>query len=796
MINVHSIGLNKIVTFDKVALKIEKAPLTFVYGRNYDADDEEGVTGNGTGKSVLFSSIANLRYQAPPTAHKKKSKKDMLSRKGAKIRLLLSANKTKSILTQSASGYSITEDGVDQQFKRIADAEDRVAELIPLTPVEYYTTAFLATNRKFSMQAATDSDRLLWFTEIFRFDFFDHLQKHFSKKARLVKDDEIRMQVLEAARLSLKAKIKKAKESTQHVDLTALEKEKRKLDGKIQEINDRLFELNRLQPDAETLVQTYERIDKLQSKHNLSGDQSERVAKLKAQRKALRSWDDYDSEHRSWSKASATYQERVEALQQKARVKRFKKEILKELKSELKESEAALERIEREFKEAQRDHDRYLELKADQKRIAKKLLPEEVTDSKDGIEASLAQARVTAKLRRLLDQDHDHEDGECPTCLSKIDLSSIRRAVKTAEKAIPTLEEKLEALEAQALLKTIKKKIKDLNFDEGRIEGLDSDRSQTRASVKGLEQRIEALDDLEQLIAKGAPEEPEAPSMKRPKRSLDEINDELEVISKLGSLQESIEATLKKSDFSAFSDKPIDSHASAKAIAKVLNLESEELTGKQRKRQSKLSDVSSTLSDLSAKQAELDLYIRERKDTVGEMEKLAPSLANKKVVDGLLKFYSSKSQRAKAANTVCTLLESNLNQYRDLIFAEPFKFTVEATDTGISMMVDRGNGPPTDVRFLSAAEADCFNCLHLLSILPLIPSSRRLNMVVLDEPCAHAHQVTRRVFRDRYLPVLCSVVPHVFVITQNDDDYIDGARKLLVIKENGVSRLEEVEPTN
>ena len=134
--------------------------------------------------------------------------------------------------------------------------------------------------------------------------------------------------------------------------------------------------------------------------------------------------------------------------------------------------------------------------------------------------------------------------------------------------------------------------------------------------------------------------------------------------------------------------------------------------------------------------------------------------------------------------------------YCELIFVEPFEFTVEAKETGISMLVDRGNGHKTDVRFLSAAEADCFACLHLLSILPLIHDSRRLNMAVLDEPMCHAHEVTRRVFRDKFLPVLCTVVPHVFVITQNEDDYIDGSRKIHFIKECGVSRIEDVHKTN
>ena len=801
MIHVNSITLRNVVSFRKAKLKVTKSPLTFVFGRNHDADDEEGITGNGTGKSLLFSSIPNLRYSAPPTARAKKSKKDLLYKKGAQIGLSLTNHEGSYDLVQHASGFDVHLDGADQQIKRIPDAEKYIAEILPLSDVEFYTTCFLATNRKFSMQSATDSERLEYFTSIFKFDFFDKLQSYFSKQARAIKDDEIRMQVLEQNLLSLETKTRSIKRELKGIDLDSLAESQANLDAKVRKINDKLFELNRLHAEASNLVTVTRRLDKLMQRYTADSSPKNRASALKAMRAASREWRDYARDKARWSELKAELEAEQKSLRDRLPSK-MGSNFEEQLCARLDEAQAELDKVNEQLRAEEqkfRDH------KALNKQIVS--LDRLIGDCKESstaedLESEIARCKITLKLQHFLSK-HDAEEGhgagsECPTCLSQVDLNSVRRAVKSAVKALPALEQRLEIAQALVERKELKRKLKTLAFDKSVGEDLYEASVAEKADVSTYQQHQETYRSFVQVERKLKKlDRPEKPNSDKPDIEYDAINEELELCLEILTQQEAQVEILSSVDLSEHGIE--GNKASLKAVLKAedsVRREVESLEAELKKVQTKLSSVNGTLTTVNAKKAEFDLYKRERLEAQAEADKLRPNLEKKKIVDSLLKFYSSKGQRAKAADAICTLLEANLNMYRELIFVEPFEFTVEAKESGISMLVDRGNGHKTDVRFLSAAEADCFSCLHLLSILPLIHDSRRLNMAVLDEPMCHAHEVTRRVFRDKFLPVLCTVVPHVFVITQNEDDYIDGSRKIHIIKECGVSRIEDVHKTN
>jgi DNA repair exonuclease SbcCD ATPase subunit len=184
------------------------------------------------------------------------------------------------------------------------------------------------------------------------------------------------------------------------------------------------------------------------------------------------------------------------------------------------------------------------------------------------------------------------------------------------------------------------------------------------------------------------------------------------------------------------------------------------------------------------------VYRSEFEQTEAEIAKLTPSMQNKKLLEILVKVYGPKGLRAHAAQSVCKLFETNLNHYRDLIFIEPFSFSVTASDTGVSILVDRNNGDSdsiSDVRNLSGAESNCFQLLSLISLLPLIPKKDRVNLVVLDEPTSHQDPKSRALFNERFLPVLREIVPCVYVITPHADDVSPDSGEWVVQKKDGVS---------
>lgn len=70
----------------------------------------------------------------------------------------------------------------------------------------------------------------------------------------------------------------------------------------------------------------------------------------------------------------------------------------------------------------------------------------------------------------------------------------------------------------------------------------------------------------------------------------------------------------------------------------------------------------------------------------------------------------------------------------------------------------------------------------------MLPNDRRTNFIVLDEPDSHMDSVSREKFITDFVPHLCSVIPSVYIMTPNDDTYVD-ANNMIVIKEKGVSIL-------
>ena len=60
-------------------------------------------------------------------------------------------------------------------------------------------------------------------------------------------------------------------------------------------------------------------------------------------------------------------------------------------------------------------------------------------------------------------------------------------------------------------------------------------------------------------------------------------------------------------------------------------------------------------------------------------------------------------------------------------------------------------------------------------------------MLTLDEPCAHMDEVFRHKFLKVFLPSLSEIVPNLFIITPNKDDYSEGSQSWIVRKEDGKS---------
>lgn len=155
--------------------------------------------------------------------------------------------------------------------------------------------------------------------------------------------------------------------------------------------------------------------------------------------------------------------------------------------------------------------------------------------------------------------------------------------------------------------------------------------------------------------------------------------------------------------------------------------------------------------------------------------------------------YGQKGLKNLAIQRVCQTIESNMNTNASLLFDEPIKFTIEVSETEMNILAHREyqkEASIADIRRLSGAEGRAVNLLLPMSILPLVPSERRLNLMVLDEPTANMDEPAVDMVINKFLPKLQTLVPHVVVLSPIELPVdIDDAEVWTVTRENGRSTM-------
>ncbi len=782
MIEVESAGLDNVVYFKSAHVALNKNPLTFIRGSNLDSDPATP-TGNGTGKSLFFSALPTVAYASPPTSTKKKAKKEVLGKKSL-FTIKLKNNNTRYEIRQAASKYTILKNGVDTEIRTVPLAEQEIREVIfPLTEIEYYSHGYVSTLRPYLITTDTDSNRLEHMSSIFRLDDYASMRSFFATKLRSVKDNEVRVAVLEQKALTLKDKIKRVAKLVSDASLSASRKEHKELEQVINVLVAKEFEELKTKQLLTTLLSIETELDTLRKQYKSKESPKAYLAWLKAQKALVKTWEEYDSLNSSYKRNTKSIQEKIDALKLPSRSKKVISAAKEKTDKLLEELEPMLEKLEEQFKA-------YQAVEKKLKPLASELA--EFGDEVDEVQpktdyaSEIESLKLSLKLQKLL--DHDHLEGNaCPTCMSEVDLENIRKVVSKAKKRLPPLQRKFEIQQLLLKIKTLKGELREVKLDGKKLD-------ETRLSVElctGSNEEAEAElriwkkhKDLNETLSDiKAPKKPdEKPDTKL---SYDELDAEMEMCNAI--LQHVQSRTKLLENNPAIAD-----CRTVKAV-KVKNKEVEEkleaLGTKLEKARRRSAELSSTIEKQTNLQAEHSLYVEELSENQAEIKKIKPSSDDKKILEVLIKAYSSKGLKTIVANRICALLQSNLNLYRPLIFVEPFTFAIHASETGLAIRVDRGNGIESDVRNLSGAESNCFALLFLLSLLPLIPDARRLSMVTLDEPTAHCDDVTRRLFLDSYLPALCEVVPHVYVITNHPDDHMVGSNEWIIVKRKGVSSL-------
>lgn len=782
MLHILGLDLSNVVTFKKLSVDFNNN-LTYVRGLNLDSD-RANPTSNGAGKSLMFSTLANVVYQSIPTSAKKRSKKDILKQKGSTVGLILkpSEDGPEYEILQTAKGYKIYQDGKDLEIRTTPLAEEFIRKLFPIPEITFYSTCYVSTQRPYLLQKDTDSNRLQHLTDIFNLDQYSGIRDVLAKKRRAVSDNEVKLSVLEQRVVTLRKKLAELKAPVSKAEYRKLKADYDKYTEQLEKVQAHRFDLLTTQRDLESLLKVEHTLDELRDKYEFKKPPAVMLKTLKAQKEASEIWDRYRHRVAQNNKLRKSMQEKLDALEVPEIPRAVVKKQIKFLKPSIEEASADIARL----KSLKVQFDALTE-KIDETTAA---LEANTSTPQDGVdyEAEIAILRSTLRLEKLI-HNHDGESSECPTCLSELDMDSLKSTVKSAKKKLPKYEACAEKVRLTAKLASLETDRMKLHFSQDVYDRL---RTQRAAHVKELEEMNAVLQvyrdraAIEGHLAEiGTVKKPEHDE---PKLSAEQIDSGIELCTSI------LDALSSKAVLTDNGSELADLRTVA-SVEKRLSKFKEQIetadaeVDKIRTRQYRAAETISNCEHFKNTNA---LYSRELKEAEAEIELLAPSVKDKRLLDILLKAYGAKGLRSKAAESVCTLLQTNLNHYRDLIFAEPFEFEVHSSETGVSIMVDRNNGKPdsvSDVRFLSGAESNCFQLLCLISLLPLLPNNCRLNIAVLDEPTAHMDEVSRQIFNSRFIPVLREVVPSVIVITPHSDDCSENSVEWLVQKEDGVSTL-------
>lgn len=784
MIENLGLDLENVVYFKKAGARLNQNPITFVRGSNLDADPATP-TGNGSGKSLFFGSIPTVAYASPPTATRKKAKKEVLSKKSKIVWELKGADGHHYKVTQTSSKYIIEKDGVDIKIRTVPLAEEYLrTHIFPLPEIEYYSHGFVSSLRPFLMQMDTDSNRLEHLSQIFRLDSYAEMRSFFSTKLRSVKDNEVKMSVLEQKLIALKTKVKRASKLISDTDLEAARVEYTELDKRVQKDVKKEFELIKLQELLETLMTIERELDSLRGKYTSREHPSKRVTWLKEQKSLVRRQEEYAGLLKAYTKTVKATQEKLDALELPKATRKELEGQIKAVEFKISSNEGRIEKLE----ETKSEYDRLIKKAkpiADELKEEHGISKNDKVDLKADYSQDIESYRTSLRLKSLL--NHDHLEGNsCPTCMSEVDLDNIKQVVTKAQKELPKLEKKKEAQELYRQLKDLRAKVKEITFDPEELAGLTKEQEQLIEKLEVAQTQLKVWKRHAELNTTLADvEKPKAPKAK-PETDLtyEQLDEEIDLCTDILKHVQSKNKLLENNpDVAEFKSVKTVKERIAEVKAGIEKING--VLGVARKR---MAEISTVIEKQASFKSEFDLYSSELADVRAEIAKLKPSLDDKKVLEVLVKAYSSKGLKTIVANQICGLLETNLNYYRNLIYAEPFSFTVKASETGLAIRVDRGNNVVSDVRNLSGAESDCFRLLFLIALLPLIPDERRINMVLLDEPTAHMDGVSRQIFVERYLPALMEVVPHIYVITPHDE-YINGSSEWIVCKQRGVSKL-------
>lgn len=745
-----------VVLFDNVDVDTSNVGLVVINGVNKDADIKN-VT-NGAGKSLLFTPFASLVFDSVPLSTQKRgSKKDLLEKESSAQFRFKRDDQTLEV-TQTAGSYAIVHNG--KEIKSLKEgrqdtAKEWISKFCPVTEEEFYTYAYIHTQRAHPFQRAKPAERLAYITQVFNLNVYDKLRQHFSQLLTQAKD---KVKVAEIYAEDLR-QAQSVLETLEFKNVDALSR-------KVDVGRKKLDSLKHRRSELEVQTYAYKQSRIVKQKLREIGKIKDPEILLDELGSALELSDDYEA-----------YVVRKEEFDKQKRRLESKLDSLPDTKPK--------------YNQAQLDDDSY-ELEANLKSRMKKVraletLVAEIKKDKSTLKAreALSYTKEAAEeelqvSRRTLNMCAKLEDhASCPTCQQEIDPSHLSQLKKQAQRLYKKAEYDLETFELKSELDS---KINNMETLDVEVDQCDRNIEDITSKYKfkaseGLLALVERNREQTEAYSKRKELSKQLEELREPKQVLEPEMTRAEIRSRGKEVEKYIQLKEQLSE--------LDNVPDADPKPELLELESEisELD-------TKLSSDSDRLNSTSLKNERYVLTKERIVELEAKLDGLGDAVEDKKCLEMLYKAYSNTKLKLNAANEVLSALESELNALAPLVFPEKVKFKLGTNKQGVYALASFAHSKkPADIYTLSGAESNCFRLLFALAILTFVPPDRRPNFMILDEPESNCGESVRRQMIKEFLPKLQSVVPNIFWITPLDVDMFGDARKWTVTKQGGKSTL-------
>lgn len=759
--------LDGVVYFDHAELDLDYSGLTVVKGWNKNAKSKKRVT-NGAGKSLLFGAIPNVFLNSAPSiirsGRASGAKTSLLTTPKSGIKIALKTQGVPYVVQKRRKGkgvsYIVEKDGRDKKLATTTKAERYIAKhVFPVTETEYYTYIHLHGTRQFPLQMGTSTERMSFFTELFDLDRFDLIREACQARKKDLEHDAIRLK-------EIKRGLGEVHDAMSKVDVKEAAYTLEKLDTHLKELEAKQKKLDGMRKDYVVFQQwkhDWDLVDTSTPFLDQVAVYEEKIDKMAGWEQEWKNWQRYQERRAAWTPGMEKAKKKIGDLSKVEAQHRLDK--IKQERRSLEKQQNLLNMPEKPevVEKAEVDYEYW----------GCQNLDELYTKAGSEIARFAALIELQKQINKI-----SQKDGKCLVCGTKgVKVKDHLEEYQKEKKRWTQLEREVRAAQRWKEYRKAKKqylaKREEFDQEHARIE--------EELSKLGEPKRFQdALDGHEWLAENPVPLFGQT-EVKMPRERVGNYMAPTEFDSKKMVRLQQKRDRLKRL---------VKAEPTLRKVAESI--------GKYRKAAQESDTIMRDLVDLTSERASCNQILVNHKqlkakaDKVkAEVEELKTKLADIPILEKLIEIYGKNGRKLQVMQQFAKALETRMNDNAPLIFPEPMRFEFTVGPNSMELMVTRGTGKKavmSDVRFLSGAETKQFNLCFVSALIPMLPASKRSNMIVLDEVDSGMNEVAAERFRNDFLPELQKIVPHVVIITPLDEQY-PNARTITVVKEGSTSKV-------